>query len=182
LLVFASLSPIVVRCRYYCRHLLNPSIAKPCSRSVQFQMQQARSLDAHFPSRSTFCRHQGQREGRNLECELQGHARCRSSSLTRRCHQYLPTRHLPRHYTMSALYPPPFDVTSASPVDFQLLPGPSRCRCSSYYVNDDVRDSSRTNHRSSTADVGEITSSVEPDVIYSATPTHLTTQYSSLRY
>jgi len=140
---------------------------------------------SHFPpSCSTFYRPQGHCEGHDLHCEGQGYAGCRSRSLTCRCHRYFQSRSLPRHATISALCPPSCDVTSASPVDRQPLPGVARCRCSLYDVTDDVRDDSRTNDngRLSSSDVSEMTWPRDVDLSYLATPTRLTTQYSLPRY
>jgi len=77
------------------------------------------------PTRPPHC------QGRDLECEGEGHARCRSRSVTyperhTRCdcprHHYFTLHHLPRPATLSSLCPTTCDVTSASPADFQLLP------------------------------------------------------------
>ena len=144
-------------------------------RVVQMRYSAASTLDARStPSCSTFSRPQGQHQGRDLQNVGQGHGRCRSRSLSCQCHW----RHrLPRHATMSALCPPSCDVTSASPVDLEPLPA------AAYDVNDDVRDSQpRTNQGRSTSDVSEMTWPDDPDVVYSATPTRLTTQYSLPRY
>jgi len=109
----------------------------------------------------------------------QRHTRCSCSR-----HHHFTLHHLPRHATVSALC----DVTSASPVDPQLLPVVAQCRCSDDVIADDVTDeSSRTSHRSSNTDVdfndvSEVTWSTEPDVVYPGTPTQQTTKHSLRRY
>ena len=154
----------------------------------------------------------------DLQCECQGHTRCRSRSVTYatcperhpRCncsrHHYFSLRHLPRPATVSSLCPTTYDVTSASPVDTELLPGfvddvmhipmtnmdindvTNDARQSQKAtgvvldVTDDVTRSRRTNHRLSNTDVdfndvSEVTWPAD-----CTTPTHLTTRYSLRRY
>ena len=66
------------------------------------------------------------------------HIRCNCSH-----HHYFTLHHIPRPATVSSLCPASCDITSGSPVDFQLLPG----------VVDDVMDFPMT-----TVDIDEVVS------------------------